>query len=217
MSTSRDFSGTEFAAGDVRGLRLWNPVASSDDPDPGNPTTVLLKSVYREYYWSPGVNVARCTPLGRDSKAGPPLIRREECKEQHKHGGDWPFVSGDLRCHREHLIGIDPECECGFYAYTATTDNPYLRSDRSLHVQGIIQGWGRTIIGTKGFRCTMARIAALVLPLYIHDELSSAQRDKAERVEDALRRQYTTIPIYPTLDAMLEDNALYPKTQPSPR
>jgi hypothetical protein len=215
-----DFSGADFAAGDVRGLRLWNPAVPRNDPDPDNPTQVLLKSVYREFYWTPGINRASCHPLGRGATTNKNLLRLSVCKSEHKHGPEWPLpvATADSTCHRAHATGIDPDCECGFYAYTNTAeDNPYLRTDRNLHVQGVIQGWGRTVIGTKGFRCTLARIVAIVLPMYIHDQLSSAQQEKAERCERALRRTYPDIPVFDSVPAMLDAYPLHDGSVPSTR
>lgn len=51
-------------------------------------------------------------------------------------------------------------CECGFWAYK-TMQNTY-RS--TYHAAGIIQGYGRVIVGEKGYRVQRARIVALHLP-----------------------------------------------------
>lgn len=49
-------------------------------------------------------------------------------------------------------------CECGFYAYFKGQDNSFLKGES---VGGIIEGTGRTIIGTKGFRTENAKLLAL--------------------------------------------------------
>ncbi|MHB1063185.1 MAG: hypothetical protein ACYC1Z_01600 [Georgenia sp.] len=48
-------------------------------------------------------------------------------------------------------------CTCGFYAYYRA--DPYARSGR---ISGIIEGFGRVVLGTQGFRAEKARILALV-------------------------------------------------------
>lgn len=50
------------------------------------------------------------------------------------------------------------KCECGFYAFTSEDDPEYMQAGRVL---GIIEGYGETLIGTRGFRCSKARILAL--------------------------------------------------------
>lgn len=52
------------------------------------------------------------------------------------------------------------ECDCGFWAYTAGS---HVMSIRGPSVTGIIQGWGRMVIGPHGFRAQRARIVALCL------------------------------------------------------
>lgn len=54
----------------------------------------------------------------------------------------------------------DESCACGFWAYWAVPDalNPH---NFGVPVLGVIEGYGRTLIGDKGFRCARARITAL--------------------------------------------------------
>ena len=49
-------------------------------------------------------------------------------------------------------------CDCGFYAYFKGQDNHFLAGEP---VGAIIEGTGRTIIGTKGFRTENAKLLAL--------------------------------------------------------
>lgn len=51
-------------------------------------------------------------------------------------------------------------CECGFYAYS-NGYNDYADDGR---LTGVIQGYGETQIGTRGFKCAKARIIALYIP-----------------------------------------------------
>lgn len=54
----------------------------------------------------------------------------------------------------------DPECGCGFWAYWTPQAAPLLGGCRAV---GVIKGYGRTLIGEKGFRCGKAQIVALTL------------------------------------------------------
>lgn len=70
--------------------------------------------------------------------------------------------------------GAEPHCTCGFYAYygdTGTVSDEYTlyedtRSSLTppkMQVPGVIDGYGLTTVGTKGFRAMKGRIVALHL------------------------------------------------------
>jgi len=98
-----------------------------------------------------------------------------------------------------------PECGCGFWAYWALRYawrcDYYWRGD----VIGVIQGYGRTRIGTRGCRCGKARIVGLhVRPPGPDDQPRSLHhRDVAE-----VLRGYYGVPCYPSLAAMLAAHPL---------
>lgn len=96
---------------------------------------------------------------------------------------DWPhsFLRGQKNCvwepganeaaclfesRHEPPVEVDGEtgwpCSCGFYAYWEPPEVPHFNSD-SLWLLGVIEGYGRTLIGPEGFRCQSARIVALHL------------------------------------------------------
>ena len=50
-------------------------------------------------------------------------------------------------------------CTCGFYAYYR--EDPYSTSRR---ISGVVEGYGRVVLGTAGFRAEKARILALLVP-----------------------------------------------------
>lgn len=52
-------------------------------------------------------------------------------------------------------------CSCGFYAYFHPKDAFY-----SGAVQGVVEGYGRVTLGSKGFRAEKARILGLVAPRF---------------------------------------------------
>lgn len=57
-------------------------------------------------------------------------------------------------CNLEELA----TCDCGFYAYFRGQDNQYMRGNP---VGAIIEGTGKTVIGSKGFRTEKAELLAL--------------------------------------------------------
>jgi hypothetical protein len=59
---------------------------------------------------------------------------------------------------RKHSFQAD--CSCGFYAYFSEEVNEYVHPGMA-QVVGIIEGTGETVVGTKGFRSSKARIVAL--------------------------------------------------------
>ncbi len=52
------------------------------------------------------------------------------------------------------------QCACGFWAYWEVPDEPNPHNF-GIPVLGVIEGYGRTLIGDRGFRCARARITAL--------------------------------------------------------
>lgn len=56
-------------------------------------------------------------------------------------------------------------CKCGFWAYW----EPHLDLMSIMPISGIIKGYGKTIIGTKGFRCEKAEIMGLVFHSWYKD------------------------------------------------
>jgi len=98
-----------------------------------------------------------------------------------------------------------PDCGCGFWAYWAL--RYAWRCDYYWHgeVIGVIQGYGRTRIGTRGCRCGKARILALHLrPAGPDDQPRGLRhRDVAEVLES-----YYGVPCYPSLAEMLAAHPL---------
>lgn len=126
------FGGYGFAAGVVTGLRNWKIDALGR----------LTGCVFKNSVWTPGENHAKCL------------------KTNHVGGGyvvtvtAYTIGSLEVPAQRPHSLA---ECEHGFYAYYDGSRDYHERGD----VTGIIEGYGETIIGTKGFRCMKARIIAL--------------------------------------------------------
>lgn len=146
-----DFNGDdfEFAAGSIKGMRTWR----ADDQG-------RLRGVTHPMVWLPGENVSTCRiggggrytpcPKARTGDGWYVTFGRPTCEDPVcTPRGHYAAPSEDKRHH------FDPECECGFWAY----DEDHYTNHGD--VCGVIEGYGRTTIGTKGFRCEKARIVAL--------------------------------------------------------
>lgn len=59
------------------------------------------------------------------------------------------------------------DCKHGFYAYYDGS-NDYKSPGR---INAVVEGYGETVIGTRGFRCMKARIVALHFPKHIPEHL----------------------------------------------
>ena len=80
-----------------------------------------------------------------------------------------------------------PECSCGFWAYWqdpiffgAWNGNHFSTprfavNESDVPVCGIIDGWGRTLAGPKGFRSEKAKITALLVPPAYKEQAAAAQ------------------------------------------
>lgn len=102
--------------------------------------------------------------------------------------------------------GLDPKCSCGVYAYWTK----YAAAIQTEAV-GVVEGFGRTIIGTRGFRCQKARIVAIVAPearaetlTYVDGTTETIPIDLAAQIQ----KRYPEIAIYQDIDAMLAEHPL---------
>lgn len=164
-----EFSTEELplAIGVVRGIRTWSTsalVCSNREPDG------VLRGM-RNWHWRPGENVAQC------------LARVDWT---HLYSSQRGLLDVDLAANP--CRGIEVTCECGFYAYWA---DRYVQS--ILSVAGVIEGYGRTVIGPRGFRCEKARILAL------------APRYDDVRLPMGLLGDRYRVPTFETVDDMLAE------------
>jgi len=178
-----------FAIGTVRGYRAWRLTDATDASGP------RLAGVHHKQIWKPGENRAECRRVSYSRQyyetlqtAGmEPLqaVLRDEFGEViwSEDGNAFP-VEGHLR-----------ECQCGFYGFFEGSNDYHEpnwdigRYDKGP-VGGMIEGYGQTLIGSRGFRCTKARIVALLLG------------DIPTPTRDALEETYR-MPIFDSFDRMV--------------
>jgi hypothetical protein len=55
----------------------------------------------------------------------------------------------------------DALCECGIYAFREP-EFETLRGAKGPKARGVIEGWGRYVLGTSGWRCEFARVLAVL-------------------------------------------------------
>lgn len=129
----------EFAAGSVRGIRVW-----SMTPPP-------LHQNPHEAEWHPAPLRGATGYEWPDSSALDSSALEATCKHDASHK---PPVEFDEKS--------GSACGCGWWAYWDMRNaSAQISSSGSLPVAGIIKGTGRVIIGEKGFRSQLAQIIAL--------------------------------------------------------
>lgn len=127
------------------------------------------------------------------------------------HGLAWALALAQGKAYKqeEHNVA-GANCTCGFYAYFDDT-NTY--NSPGLTVPGIIEGYGRTTIGTKGFRAAKAKIVALVDP---EPFWATVLRKcgmpplRAKRLIDQISEAYE-VPVYPNVREAI---AFHPTARP---
>lgn len=209
-----DFAGTEydFAAGSLKGLRGWNMDHLG-----------RLHGVTHQEVWRPGENVSVCKQATkvpcpqvnhrdearRASEAGRAQV--ESKKRRKKRESELTFIPDETwhftftvrqPCADPTCVGgeyhaapsdhrFDPECQCGFWAYDEDGFTP------QGSVIGVIEGYGKTTVGTKGFRAEKARIVALCCEDGEGDRLSRSTLTR-------LATLYPDVSFHDDLDAMVD-------------
>lgn len=140
--TISDFGGVEFALGSVVGHRAWKVTVEG-----------ILTGVSHTDDWLPGENLAVC-------HAAP---SKEEVSAKTEDESYAEYAARVNLWRDAHSMG---ECKHGFYAYSdRPTTHSYFTSDPVLI--GIVEGYGETFIGTKGFRSAKARILAVSVTAHL--------------------------------------------------
>lgn len=121
-------------------------------------TRGALRGVFKTaYQWGAGKNMAMCLRPGA---------------AEHK------MVQGS-----PHSLML-PACDCGFWAYT---NGEHLLNLSGPGCLGIIEGWGRMVLGPHGFRAEKARVVALAFPRTDEDAAAARIDDAGASSRDDLR------------------------------
>lgn len=169
-----------FAAGSVKGARSFKIDKLG-----------RLTGVHHAQVWKPGENEAAC--------------KRRQDDEYDIRFGSFDLFSGLYLNSRAGLRASDPtyrprlreedphslsECKHGFYAYYDGSDDYH----ETGYVSGVVEGYGETVIGTRGFRCMKARIVALHIP-----------DDVPAHLARLVRRNYPDIPTFESFERMVSE------------
>ncbi len=169
MATGDTYGGLGFALGSVTGARAFMV-----NPDG------WLTGLYYKQIWTPGENIAMCrkratmtSPYGMARTAGPV-----------DDNAPAPPIE------RGHLA----QCLCGFHGfYEGSNDYNTVKNPRTMHISGMVEGYGECIIGSRGFRCVKARIIAIQITPAVG------------AVFDKVIRNYASIPMFSTFADMVAE------------
>lgn len=135
-----------------------------------------LRSLVYDYQWTDGINRAVCARTTTWNKPAAPC----------------PFPN--------------KRCSHGFYAYYDEDYYPVSFDGNTIIVSGVIDGFGRCVIGEKGYRSEYARLVALVSPLrYSRSVLSDMKLTSQaleERVNSTMERLFPTVPIFDSVEEL---------------
>lgn len=139
----KHFSGMELelAIGSTFATRYWNFF-----PNQG------LMSLAETYFWNQNENRAECRAPEKDFGWSP-----------------WSLKVFKGEGHR----APEDDCTCGFYAYSVDGDDNYWLTTLagfvgSVRVFGVIECYGKCLIGARGLRAEKARVRALLTD---HEEI----------------------------------------------
>ncbi len=175
------FDGTELTLGSVFGIRCWNiRKQSATDREARQKSKTTL-----------GVNLNLnqgdkylCGSFGYVWEPGENLaVCKHECGCFYSHPSSPP---------PDHLVP-DEDCGCGFWGYWTDTKPGWAT------VTGVIEGYGRTLLGNRGFRSEKARIRAV----HVIDTWYEYDRTAASKITSKYG-----VPAYSSIDEMLEKHPL---------
>ncbi len=187
--SASEFSGyqkesLEFATGSVRGVRTWLVDSL------GRLTGINYKKV-----WLPGENEAICLKRNDPYGFGALTVSLGSINF-----GSAPTAAElNKAADEEKAKHSMPACGCGFYAYYDGS-NDY---EGSGHVSGIIEGWGETLIGTRGFRVSKARIVALHIHGDRHEE--GGERPLSRVQAHRVIHNYGNVPFFDDYNHMIDE------------
>lgn len=181
-----------FAVGVVRGVRSFNVDKI------GRLTGVTYKQI-----WKPGENEAICRRSQTDDiwqMVNMQLSFSFDTRTGRANRASVPAPVDPAKPHPMH------DCKHGFYAYYDGS-NDYGDPDR---VTAVIEGYGETVIGSRGFRSMKARIVALHIPETVKPHVARM-----------VARNYPDLPILESFERMVSEfppdsagNEITPDTDP---
>jgi hypothetical protein len=191
-----DFEGRPLAIGEVYGVRQWTVDSLG-----------RLCGLSYPQIWTPGENQAECKRT-RQTVA----CIKDECGVNHEFssapGGyliGRAFTMGVSQCVEPDPCDlVNPDCKCGFWAYYAKPTGEYGWLSTPT-VTGVIRGYGKTTIGTKGFRCEKAEVLAMKI-----------SRDLLTERREMVLHNYPDVLTYSKVRAMMNDFPLPKPSVPTP-
>lgn len=146
QTTLTNFSGFDLAIGSAFAVR-WFTVDSEG----------RLRSRMYDSIWKPGENVAKCRQ-GDSTWSFPSLSISGGSFTYHLAAPSLSEQAVEARVEVKHDVPAD-RCGCGFYAFAEGCDDRNYADKRA--VVGVVECYGRVILGTKGLRAEKARIVGL--------------------------------------------------------
>lgn len=220
--SAEDFGGLDLVIEPVRGVR------SFDVDSLGRLTGVVHRDV-----WRPGENVATC----HAESVATVSLRTQTDIERYMAAVLGGSGYSSITPRRGWLTGripddpapikveLEPEsepeppkhsmanCKCGFYAYFEGS-NDYRTDARA---SAVVEGYGETVVGARGFRSQKARIVAICLKPGEYQEVQShyylfaggipatkTVRLTAQTIA-RVKHNYRDVPIYEDFEAMVAD------------
>ena len=175
------------------GFRAWELSHDRELQSPSDPDLHTMSSLVQNYQWHEGLNRATCM-LSMQEKASRRARNIPECSYPTK------------------------RCSCGFYAYydVDTWSQHPSSAAKFQRIHGVIEGYGRCVVGSKGFRAENALIVALLIPE--PDDISRqwlghdrTQEEARDVVVDILRAKFPSVPLFDSLDRLLANTPLMGK------
>lgn len=204
--SSTDFAGLGLAPGVVHGTRSFNVDKY------GRLTGVTYQQV-----WTPGENAAICRRTDNGLSwlisasalaAGGPLSTPPRPNTM---SAAVRRMMGYYETAQEDKSETTPgpphsfeDCACGFYGYFEGSDDFH----DEKRISAVVEAYGETVIGTRGFRAMKARIVALV----VSDGVDGVTASMARKV----RRNYPEVAFFDSFDDMIREFPPDTSLEPSP-
>lgn len=162
-----EYSLTPMVVGSILGYRAFSY----------GHTSGLLAGALRPTVWTDSQNTARC--MSPNAHPGPPPAKTCKCGLYGMH--NWMHV--------EEMTVLS-----SFSRWIRDKEGSDHFAEKHSFVYGVIEAWGRTYVGSRGFRAEHARILAVTPPM-------CQRRDGCKLSDPTLWRfeRYPDLPIYSTM------------------